>query len=129
MLTATLRLDALGSGETYGAMADRVLTRRARAIRDNPGAFSGLIGVVDRWVRGPTHIVLVNPYDDQAIASLADVARETYVPNRMLARAHDERAAGLPATPSEPGAYVCRNRTCSPVIREADSLRAALEAP
>lgn len=129
MLTALLRLDGLVANPVYGRIADEVLQRRASTIGDNPGAFAGLIGVVDRWVRGSTHIVVVNRARDPAITSLADVARATFVPNRVLANAHDGDSDGLPTTPSRPGVYVCQDRTCSAVILDADALREALGEP
>ncbi|MEM8605658.1 MAG: thioredoxin domain-containing protein [Myxococcota bacterium] len=129
MVRALLRLDALLDNASYSDVVDRVLERRASHVMDNPAAFAHLAQSVDAWVRGPTHVLFVGEESDASMTSLVEQARAAFVPNRMLVRADGAAVPWLDDTPKKPGAYVCRDRTCSPAITHPDALREALEAP
>jgi hypothetical protein len=131
MLRVLLRLDALFQEGPYKVIAERVLGRRAASAIENPFGYSHLVGVVDQWVHGPCHVLFVDGENDgQEVAALADAARATFVLDRMLTAV--EEGAGraerlLGETPTRMGAYVCRDRTCTPAIEDPDALRKVLE--
>jgi len=131
MLRALLRLEALTGDETYRTVANRVLERRAGAAADNPFAYGNLVGVVDFWVRGPCHVLFVDgDAEVPETASLRQAARSTYVPNRLLTSGSSPASNAvqvLGALPTEPGAYVCRDHTCTPPVQQEQQLVALLE--
>ncbi|MEM7437733.1 MAG: thioredoxin domain-containing protein [Myxococcota bacterium] len=121
MLRALLRLDASGVEGPYRSIADRVLSRRSSAVADNPAAYGQWIGVVDEWMRGPTNILVVEDGD-----TLASTVRRSFVPNRMLTCTASGLHQVLGEVPTGPGAYVCRDRICTPPITDPEVLRRAL---
>ena len=131
MLRALLRLDALFQEGPYQVIAEQVLERRAASAIENPFGYGHLVGVVDQWVHGPCHVLFVDGENDgQAVGALADAARATFVLDRMLTTV--EEGAGraerlLGKAPTRMGAYVCRNRTCTPTIEDPEALRKVLE--
>ncbi len=131
MLQLLLRLDALGCVGPYRAVADRVLARRAAQAASMPFAYGHLVGVVDHWIRGASHVLFVGGGGSaDRTNELVRQARTTFVLDRMLTGAkHGEVVAEslLGAVPTTPGAYVCRDRTCTPPIVDAEALRAVLE--
>ena len=131
MLRALLRLDALFQEGPYQVIAEQVLERRAASAIENPFGCGHLVGVVDQWVHGPCHVLFVDGENDgQAVGALADAARATFVLDRMLTTVEEgadraERLLGK--APTRMGAYVCRNRTCTPTIEDPAALRKVLE--
>ncbi|MEM7137191.1 MAG: thioredoxin domain-containing protein [Myxococcota bacterium] len=126
MLRALLRLDAWGADGPYRSVADRVLRRRASAVAENPAAYGQWIGVLDEWTRGPTHILVVEDDDAGSRGPLANTVRRSFVPNRMLTCTAGSLQQVLGEVPASPGAYICRNRTCTPPITDPELLQKAL---
>ena len=131
MLRALMRLDALFQEGPYHAAAERVLVRRAASAIENPFAYGHLVGVADQWVHGPCHVLFVDgEKDGQDVGALADAARATFVLGRMLTSVKDGAGSAerlLGQVPSRMGAYVCRDRTCTPSIEDPATLRGVLE--
>ena len=131
MLRLLLRLDALLEAGPYREVAERVLARRAPSAVDQPMAYGQLVGVIDHWIHGPSHVLFVGDGKaDEEIEKLANAARAAYVLDRMLVRAEDrpERVDGLLGQSARrPGAYVCRNRVCSAPTRDPNALEQLLE--
>ncbi|MCZ6807925.1 MAG: hypothetical protein O7F08_13290, partial [Deltaproteobacteria bacterium] len=131
MLRALMRLHALFHEGPYHAVAERVLERRAASAIENPFGYGHLVGVVDQWLHGPCQVLFVDgEQDGRDVGALADAARATFVLDRMLTTARDGAGSAerlLGETPTRMGAYVCRNRTCTPPIEDPAALRRVLE--
>jgi uncharacterized protein YyaL (SSP411 family) len=131
-----LRLGALVDPK-YGDIGARAVERIARTAAHNALAMGSMLGLVDRLVRGSVDVVLVGPRSSNATRALAAVALRAYLPDRVLAWADPTNpktleacsalAEGKPAR-SEPVAYVCRGRTCSPPIQDPSELASVLRA-
>jgi uncharacterized protein YyaL (SSP411 family) len=134
---AALALSKLAAvaDEKYGAFAQRHLESLAPAAVDNPFAFGQTLGVLDRLVRGSTDVVILGASDDPDAKELHGAAFAAYLPNRNIVWADPLRPSSMHAarllTADKPAerravAYVCRGRTCSPPVRTAEELAAAL---
>ncbi|MGB5812455.1 MAG: thioredoxin domain-containing protein [Polyangiales bacterium] len=124
MLRALLRLDAWLGQSRYVAVAERVLQRRSPAALRDPAGHGHLVAVVDRWVHGATHVMLVDGKGGPA-TDWARVVRATYVPNRMLVLidgAHNGAANVLGEVPTRAGVYICRDHACAPPVDDAEAL-------
>jgi uncharacterized protein YyaL (SSP411 family) len=120
-----LRLGALVD-ERYAATATRAIEKLAGAAADNPMGMSGTVCLVDRLVRGSVDVVLVGRSH-----ALQREAMRAYLPDRVMAwvdpsdpasiEACRLLAQGKPAQP-QPAAYVCRGRTCSLPVQNAEEL-------
>ena len=134
MCHALLRLHALVGEERYLERAETTLRSLAAQALEQPLGFGHLLGAVDRYVHGPTQVVVVAREDDQAGEALLAEARSAWLPAGVIARvdpdAGDEGpAAVLGGRRQEKGratAYVCEKRACGLPIVDASSLRDAL---
>ncbi len=132
-----LRLGTLVD-ERYAGPATRALEKMGHAAADNPSRMSVTAGLADRLVRGSVDVVLVGPPASPATLALACAAHRAYLPDRVLAwldpadplsRAACAALAEGKATHAEPVAYVCRGRTCSLPIGDAQELGRVLGLP
>ncbi|MFW6052026.1 MAG: thioredoxin domain-containing protein [Myxococcota bacterium] len=129
---ALVRLHGLTGEADYLERAERTIRTLTPSALEQPMGFGHLIGAMDRYVHGPTHVVVVGDAADEGTQQLLAVARRAYVPNRALARVE-------PAAPADAGgpaallegrrqeggratAYVCRDRTCSLPVTSPDQL-------
>jgi len=135
--TALLRLHGLTDEARYLDRAETTLRGLGPRVLRIPSAFGALLGAMDRYLSGPTQVVLVGAADDPALAELAAVARRRYLPNRVLLRLDPEAPAGTPGAALLEGrrqeegratAYVCRNRSCSLPVTDPTSLAGLLDA-
>jgi uncharacterized protein YyaL (SSP411 family) len=130
-----LRLAALVDSK-YEAPAAHAVAKLAVAASENPFGMGTVVCLVDRLVRGSVDIALVGKRATDATGALAREVFRTYLPDRTMAwiDPSDPRsldacrvlAEGKPAQ-GEPLAYVCRGRTCSLPIMQAEMLRGALK--
>jgi|SRR5580658_6678753 uncharacterized protein len=131
-----LRLGALVDPQ-YNEPAERAVARLAQAAAHNPLAMGVTASLIDRLVRGSVDVVVVGPRSHAATRALARAAQRPYVRNLVLAWADPTDPATLEACAvlwegkragDEPMAYVCRGRTCSRPITNADELEKELIA-
>jgi uncharacterized protein YyaL (SSP411 family) len=132
-----LKLAALYD-EKYGEPARRYLEQVAASAIDNPFAFGQTIGVLDRFVRGATDVVILGAASDARAKALHRAAFARYLPNRNVAFTDPSKPASLAAAPllardkpsnGAPCAFVCRGRTCSAPVTDPAALGALLAAP
>jgi uncharacterized protein len=136
MVHALLRLHALTEEPALHDKAQRVLRALTPQALEQPMAFGHLLCAMDRYVSGPTHVVVVGVPGDADAEALLSAARRAYLPNRALALvdpASPEGATGpaalLEGRGQEGGkatAYVCRDRTCSLPVTDSDAMVALL---
>ncbi len=133
---ALLRLHALGGEERYLEHAEATIRSLAGQALAQPLGFGHLLGAMDRYVHGPTQIVVVAAPGDPDGEALLDAARRAYVPNRALARVAPDTPAGAGGVAAILGgrrqkdgratAYVCRDRACGLPLTDPADLGAAL---
>src|SRR6185436_8650265 len=98
----------------------------------SPSAFASLLAAAD-FAAGPSReIAIVGPLDDAATRALLRVARERYLPNRVIEAA--DAGAVPPGRPllrdktavgGKPTAYVCRAYACQAPVTDPEALAAA----
>jgi uncharacterized protein YyaL (SSP411 family) len=110
---ALLRLGTLVDAQ-YAVHATSHVERMAGAAMANPLGMGQMVCVADRLLRGSVDIVLVGP----DARSLAREVFAAYIPNRSVSWSDPSK--------TEPGAYVCRGRTCSLPVQTPEALRALL---
>ncbi|HEY3594223.1 MAG TPA: thioredoxin domain-containing protein, partial [Polyangiaceae bacterium] len=123
--------------ESYTALGERYLQRVAEHAIENPFGFGQTLAELDHLVRGSTDVVIVGRGGDAAASALRRAAFRAYLPNRNVVWVDTDRPESIAAAPilaaDKPAAksavaYVCRNRTCSAPIADADELRRHLDA-
>jgi uncharacterized protein YyaL (SSP411 family) len=132
---ALVRLGSLVD-PALGDIGTRAAEKLARAAAGNPAGMSNAVCLGDRLVRGTTDVVLVGPRGAEATRALATAAFRASLPNRVVAWIDpgDDRtseacavlAKGKTARDTSV-AYVCKGRTCSLPIGEAEALGKALK--
>jgi uncharacterized protein len=132
MAHALLRLHALTGEDMLLQRAERMLRVLTPTALAHPSGFGHLIGALDRYVHGPTQVIVVGEAGDPGVQALLRRARRAYVPNRALAWVPPDAPADAPGPaslvgdrrPQDGGAagYVCRDRTCSLPVTEPDGL-------
>jgi hypothetical protein len=130
-----LRLAALVDSK-YEAPAVRAVTKLAAAASENPFGMGTVVCLVDRLVRGSVDVALVGKRATDATGALARQVFRAYLPDRTIAWIDPSDPRSLDAcrvlaegkaAQGEPLAYVCRGRTCSLPITQAEMLRGALK--
>ncbi len=129
-MRAHLRLGALVD-PTYLDLARRELERLWPHAIQNPMGFAQSLCETHHLVSGGIVVVLVGPRADPRTRALAAAALRRFLPHRTLAWLDPDDAASRAACAaqadgkaarSEPVAYVCRGRTCSLPVSDADAL-------
>ncbi len=138
-LDALLRLAALTGDARYRNAAERALGAAGATVREDPMGAATVHRAGDRAASGTVDVVIVGAPERADTRAFCTVAREVYIPHRMLvvARgAEDARDTGLdPAllagrsagADGAPRAYVCRGETCALPVETAHELRVTLE--
>ena len=120
----------------YALAAEPIIRNGAAAAADHPLGMSSMVCLVDRWMRGSVDVVLVGRRGDPRTRSLAGRVMTTYLPDRVVAWIDPSDPSSVAACPalaegkaasSDPVAYVCRGRSCSPPAHGPDELSAILE--
>ena len=118
---ALLRLHALTDESGYLDRAEQTLRGLSARAAEQPFGSGHLVAAMDRYLRGPTQVVVVAEADDPAGAALLATALAAYVPNRVLSRVAPGASGELPGASaigearvqrSEATAWVCRERVC-----------------
>jgi uncharacterized protein YyaL (SSP411 family) len=134
---AHLRLHALDGDPQLEMRARRALEPLAGSAIANPLGFGSTLVALDRLVRGSTDVVVVGAREDPRTIALLDAVKRTYLPHRTLVLVDPADPTTTAAAPAlaegkepkpYPVAYVCRGRTCSPPVKDAAALAAALRA-
>jgi uncharacterized protein len=123
MAHALLRLHAHGGEPALLERAERVIRSLASMALEHPSAFGHFLGAVDRYMHGPTTVVVVGERGDPGAEALLSVARRRYLPTRVLVLVEPDAPAGAEGPVAQigerrqvdgrPTAYVCHGRTCS----------------
>jgi uncharacterized protein YyaL (SSP411 family) len=128
---ALVRAHCLTAKRGYLDMAGRAL---AAFAHDHPlyGYFSAEYGrAVEIWFHPPIRAVVVGPAADPRRQALADVARRTYAPSKLVLALDPETDRDLlarhafPARP-ESVAYVCTEGACVAEVTDPDVLPGAM---
>ncbi|MFW6087942.1 MAG: thioredoxin domain-containing protein [Myxococcota bacterium] len=133
---ALLRLHGLTGEARYLEHAEGTLRALTPLALEQPAGFGHLLGAMDRYVHGATHVLVLGTAEDADAKALLEVARRTYLPNRVLVRldptapaASTGVAALLEGRGLQEGratAYVCQNRTCSLPVTDPGALSGLL---
>jgi uncharacterized protein YyaL (SSP411 family) len=127
MAHALLRLHAYTGDADLLARAETTLRSVARQAIDSPLGFGHLICAIDRYLEGPTEVVIVaDPKDDPA--PLVRAAHRAFAPNLTIVIAKADPRVG-PRKDDRATAYVCRQRACSAPVTSAAELAALLDQP
>jgi uncharacterized protein len=117
--------------------AQQAVEALAAVAADNPLAMSVTMALVDRLARGSVDIVVVGPRESDAVRALALEAHRAPLADRVLAWLDPSDPASVAACAalaegkaarSTPVAYVCRGRTCSLPVGDAQGLAKLLSA-
>ena len=132
MLGVLARLHALTAKPAYAARAEALAAGFAAEADRNPAAACALLNGFET-LRDAVQVVIVGEAADETTRRLRHAVFETNAPNRVLAviapgaaLPAGHPAAGKTAIDGAATAYVCRGRTCSLPITEAEALREAL---
>ena len=126
---ALLKLSSLTGDASYRRRATTVLRLIADQVRRYPSAFGWALCACDFYLSSPKEIAIVGAADDAGVKDLLRVLWQTYLPNRVIARApkgSDEAAALIPfllarTDAGRPTAFVCYDGTCQmPATKPAD---------
>jgi uncharacterized protein YyaL (SSP411 family) len=119
----------------YAEPATRSVEKLAGAAIANPFGMSLTVCLADRIVAGSVDVVLVGSRSDARTQALARAVHRAHLPDLVLAWADASDPAAMAACAAlaegkvaqdHPVAYVCRRRTCSLPLRDADELSRAL---
>jgi uncharacterized protein YyaL (SSP411 family) len=117
-----LRLHEYTGDERYFREAERTLKLFGETMTQQPFGFAHMLEALDRYVRGPTEIVLVGDRRSAEFTEWIERLGLVYVPNLALfavdpARPQGgfvpEQALGKSQVDGRLTAYVCRERVCS----------------
>jgi uncharacterized protein len=140
-LLSTLRLATFTSDDRWRAIADRAFASLAGTLNENPLALAEALLAVDYAADEAREIAVVWPGDagPASAASLFDVLRRTFVPNRAIAGCSEADAAALgarvpwiadkTALEGRPTAYVCVQGRCELPVHDPEALAQRLAGP
>ncbi len=124
-----LRLGALVN-PALAEPGEKQLEAVAASALENPFGMAQAVVGMDRMVRGSTEVVVVGTRD--AAEPLVEATYRAYLPDRVLAVVDPDNpqsmeaarhvAAGKPGEAGTAVAYVCRGRTCSAPVSDAEDL-------
>jgi hypothetical protein len=127
---ALLRLSRHLEREDFRAAAEGVLTCFGARLQRAPGAFLGMLGVLDQVHRSALEIVIAGqPDDPKVLAMLREVHRRP-LPGHVLSVSSDSLLPlhrGREARPGHPLAFVCHAGTCTQPLVDADALGQCLD--
>jgi uncharacterized protein YyaL (SSP411 family) len=132
MTMALLRLHAITGEGRYADIADRTLRRYQEPMIKNPFAYGYLLCALESALSGLGNLVVTGEAGDTAREALLTAARQRFEPNLVIVpwrpsqEAVPEIASLVAAKPTAPGAYLCRNGTCSSPARSVDALEQLL---
>jgi hypothetical protein len=128
-----LRLAELTGRGALAQRAERTLKALGRLVNQYPAAFSQLLLAVDFLQAGPREIVVAGRPGAHDANELLAGLRATFLPQRVVAFAHDGADAALLPLLEGKGAgadgaraYVCRNWACGEPVRSPAQLAARL---
>ncbi len=135
MVEVLSRLYQITGDETYTTQAERCLDAFAGAIQAHPINHTALLNARE-FLDNPVQITLVADPAHPGCQALRDALHGIALPARILTQYHPGQplpphhpAASKTQLGTEPTAYVCRGRTCSPPYTDPASLAADLAAP
>ncbi|HEV3472912.1 MAG TPA: thioredoxin domain-containing protein, partial [Actinomycetota bacterium] len=127
------RLAAITGQERYDHAAIGALRLIAGALERSPTAFGYALGALDHYTGMPLEIVVVGDHSAAETRSLAAVATDNYLPNKVLVVADPIKTrTRLPllegrTDSSRPTAYVCRRGVCKLPVTEPEALASELK--
>ncbi len=119
---ALLRLHAYTGDERYFREAERTLKLFGESMTQQPFGFAHMLEALDRYMRGPTEIVLVGDRRSAEFTEWVERLGLIYVPNLALYAIDPaepesgfvpEQVRGKSQVDGRLTAYVCRERVCS----------------
>jgi uncharacterized protein YyaL (SSP411 family) len=116
------RLGSLTGEERYGDRAVSILRAYREPMEQMPAAFSALLWALDLYLDTIKEVALVSPGAKQDAGEFLRIARQRFVPNKVVAFAPEERIAeaaktvplleGKVALEGKPTAYLCEHFRC-----------------
>ena len=125
---ALLRLSGHLDLPEFQAGAEAALRCAAPLMRQSPGAFLGMLGVLD-LAAAPVAVVIAGDPGDPATRALLAAARRPFLPSLLLSLAAADPALPLHRNldPGHPAAFVCRDRACSAPVTAPAALERMLQ--
>ncbi|HJW73997.1 MAG TPA: thioredoxin domain-containing protein [Geothrix sp.] len=127
---ALQRLSSHLEREDFHVAAERALQCFGPWMERAPGAFSGMLGALDRVHRGALEIAIAGQTSDpQVQAMLAEVHRR-HLPGRVLSVSAETALPLHHGREAESGvavAFVCISGTCEPPVKDAHGLARCLD--
>ena len=133
-----LRLAVFLDRPEWRTRAEGILAALAGRLDRSPLGMDRLLAAVD-FLHGPTwEVTIVGPRSDPATGGLLAVARDRFLPNRVIAwldpsspeaRSCEDRVRmvrGRKMIDGRPTAFVCGNGVCRPPVTRADELAGLL---
>ena len=128
-----LRLAELTGKEEFAGEAQETIQSVGELLNRYPQAFSQMLFAVDVLAVGPREIVIAGQPGSEAVEAMLREVRGTYLPQRVVALAHEGADAeliplleGKTAEEDRARAFVCRNYVCDLPVEEVQALRAQL---
>ena len=130
-LQVLVRLHALGTKGVEHALLEKSFGAASRAWGSTPAMAPGALVSLLGWEGPPWTIVISGP-DAASRAPLAQVARQSWGPLRLVAETGEELhdyAAFTHKQAAGPRAWICEGAACRLPLREPEALAAALLTP
>ncbi len=123
-----LRLDNLGAGAEFRALAELILRAHVADLERAPRSLAFLASALDRHLAGPERLVVAGGRDDPRTRDLLRLGADRWLP--CLDRLWVEPGRPAPDAPSghalrdgRPTAYLCREKVCLEGVTDAARLR------
>ncbi len=134
MADVLLRLARLTGDAAYFTRAEGLISEIAGAVGGAPTAFGRWLSVMESVLFDPPEIAIVGPPDAGDTAGLLGIARQRYLPGRVIAVADPRRGPptipllhGRDAIDGRATAYVCRRAVCRMPTTDAASFARQLD--
>lgn len=133
---ALLRLHAYTGDERYFREAERTLKLFGETMTRQPFGFAHMLEALDRYLRGPTEIVLVGDRRSAEFSEWNERLGLICVPNLAIFAVDPaepvggfvpEQARGKSQVDGKLTGYVCRRRTCSAPLMSFKEIQAELD--
>ncbi len=110
--------------------AERALANAGAGIARAPGAFLGMLAVLDDFLREPLELVMSGDRQDPRTHAFLSRARRAYLPGMVLSLVEADPALPLHGdrglVDGAPAAYLCRSRSCLAPITDPETLAVRL---